>query len=491
MKSTRLVQATSVLACIFIAANLASAQEESEPDRDRLSYVIVDTGQDACFNSTQETPYPKPGEAFFGQDAHYVGNVPSYKDNGDGTITDINTGLMWQKTPDLKNKSTFAAALAGAKRFRLGGYDDWRLPTIKELYSLMLFSGLDVSPESLSGETPFIDTDYFDFAYGNVSAGERAIDAQYWSSTEYVATTMGGMPTTFGVNFADGRIKGYGRRHPGGRGEMRQFVRHVRGNPNYGKNDFVDNGDGTITDRATGLLWMKKDSGKTMNWPQALGYAEGLTYAGHDDWRAPNAKELQSIVDYSRSPSAPKPSPRGPALDPIFDITATESWFWTSTTHQSGRGGSAAVYICFGRSFGYMGPRGGRRKIDVHGAGAQRSDPKVGDPDDWPQGRGPQGDEIRIYNYIRCVRGGAATPRTTAPASRRAATREAPTTGPPRRPDGAHFVRRLDRNGDGKVSLREFDGPRNHFRRLDRNGDGYLSASEAPQGPPPPRRRPR
>lgn len=42
--------------------------------------------------------------------------------------------------------------------------------------------------------------------------------------------------------------------------------------------------------------------------------------------------------------------------------------------------------------------------IDVHGAGAQRSDPKTGDPNDYPNGRGPQGDAIHIYNYIRPVR---------------------------------------------------------------------------------------
>jgi len=41
---------------------------------------------------------------------------------------------------------------------------------------------------------------------------------------------------------------------------------------------------------------------------------------------------------------------------------------------------------------------------DVHGAGAQRSDPKSGNPDDFPKGRGPQGDGIRIYNFVRLVR---------------------------------------------------------------------------------------
>jgi hypothetical protein len=45
--------------------------------------------------------------------------------------------------------------------------------------------------------------------------------------------------------------------------------------------------------------------------------------------------------------------------------------------------------------------------VDVHGAGSQRSDPKAGDPAMFPHGRGPQGDVIRIYNYVRLVRPGS------------------------------------------------------------------------------------
>jgi len=48
------------------------------------------------------------------------------------------------------------------------------------------------------------------------------------------------------------------------------------------------------------------------------------------------------------------------------------------------------------------------RLLDVHGAGAQRSDPKVGDASQFPHGRGPQGDVIRIRKMVRCVRGGTA-----------------------------------------------------------------------------------
>jgi hypothetical protein len=66
-----------------------------------------------------------------------------------------------------------------------------------------------------------------------------------------------------------------------------------------------------------------------------------------------------------------------------------------------------AVYVCFGEALGYFKPpfsQGKGRLQDVHGAGAQRSDPKTGNPDDYPQGHGPQGDVIRILNYVRLVR---------------------------------------------------------------------------------------
>ena len=52
------------------------------------------------------------------------------------------------------------------------------------------------------------------------------------------------------------------------------------------------------------------------------------------------------------------------------------------------------------------GGSGTYQLMDVHGAGAQRSDPKAGDPRNFPHGRGPQGDVIRIYNYVRLVRSG-------------------------------------------------------------------------------------
>jgi len=367
-----------------------------------VKYPIVDTGQEKFFGNTTEIAQPSTGTPFYGQDAEYLGLQPAYQDNGDGTVTDLNTGLMWQKTPDLDILSTFADAVAGAGTFNLAGYTDWRFPTIKELYSLIDFRGSSFS------RIPYIDTDYFDFRFGDESAGERLIDAQYWSSTEYVGTTMNGDPTVFGVNFADGRIKGYPRDTGPGGLPATHFVRYVRGNPDYGVNNFLDLGDGTVTDIATGLQWQTSDDGIERNWEEALGYAQSLTLGGYDDWRLPNAKELQSILDYSKAPDATEPARREPAIDTdYFQLTETESWFWTGTTHLDAPNPNFAVYICFGQAYGYMtDPFGNTAYMNVHGAGAQRSDPKSGNPDDWAGGHGPQGDEVRIYNYVRCVRGG-------------------------------------------------------------------------------------
>jgi len=85
----------------------------------------------------------------------------------------------------------------------------------------------------------------------------------------------------------------------------------------------------------------------------------------------------------------------------------TATYFWSGTTHLDGppdRQGDAAIYVAFGRATGWMKfpPTFTPQLLDVHGA--QRSAPKTGDPALFPHGRGPQGDVIRITNYVRLVR---------------------------------------------------------------------------------------
>jgi len=96
---------------------------------------------------------------------------------------------------------------------------------------------------------------------------------------------------------------------------------------------FVDNGDGTVTDTCTGLVWQQDTAdvdgdgtvgdGDAVTWEDGLRYCEGLTFAGHDDWRLPNVKELFSILDFER--------PRE-TIDPIFGLVADDYWSSTSYT---------------------------------------------------------------------------------------------------------------------------------------------------------------
>jgi hypothetical protein len=453
---------TTIFTVILLLGSVvvSQAQLQKTEQRSSLPYCVVGTGQAKCYDNHSEISPPKLGQPFYGQDAQFQRHPSSYSLSADGlTVYDRNTGLTWQRSPDTngdgtltrKDKLTLTQALALPAKLnaaKFGGFDDWRLPSIKELYSLFDARGTDPSGPSrmdTSGLTPFIDTKYFKFAYGDTSKGERLIDSQYASSIKYVGKSARGFDKLFGVNFADGRIKGYDLQMPGG-GEKTFFVQCVRGNPQYGRNDFHDNTDGTITDRATGLMWSKADSGKGMNWQEALAWVQKKNaekYLGHNDLRMPSVKELQSIVDYTCSPD----TTHSAAINPLFDCTqitneggkADYPCYWTSTTHAGFIAGAEADYIAFGRANGWLSarvlaggppdrrggsgrggpdqgglPRAGAHEADagdyqfadVHGAGAQRSDPKAGDPAQFPHGHGPQGDVIRIYNFVRLVRGG-------------------------------------------------------------------------------------
>lgn len=368
-----------------------------------VTYPIVDTDVAEFFSDNEVIPAPSPGEPFYGQDATYMGNNPSYTDRGDGTIIDEVSGLTWEKNMGLK--ITYTEAFIKADTLTLGAYDDWRVPTIKELYSLILFTG---RVSGASAIDLFIDTTYFDQPLGDPDLGEREIDAQTWSSTQYAGLTMNGDSTVFGVNFVDGRIKGYPKYNPGSNNSVPRtmYFRMVRGNPDYGKNDFEDHSNGTISDHATALMWQQSDDGQMRDWESALSYAENLELGGYDNWRLPNAKELQSILDYTRSPQCTG----SPAIHSSFECTeildpdgnpGQYPYFWTSTTHQDGPNPyNSAVYIAFGEAQGVMNDR----LMDVHGAGSQRSDPKSGELSDYPQFFGPQGDVRYVFNAVRCVR---------------------------------------------------------------------------------------
>lgn len=107
---------------------------------------------------------------------------------------------------------------------------------------------------------------------------------------------------------------------------------YQKGYPKSGSR-FTDNGDGTVTDNASGLMWVKDPSqlggvwgtpgvSSFMSWNNAIDNCLSLVYAGHSDWRLPNIKELINLVDYGRS---------NPAIDPLFQNTRS-NYYWASTT---------------------------------------------------------------------------------------------------------------------------------------------------------------
>ncbi len=256
----------------------------------------------------------------------------------------------------------------------VGGISDWRLPNIKELWSIRDFS---------TG-WPWVDTDYFHL----VGDGSQGAQQHSWSSNYYLVDTDEAVQNVgFIVNDWTGHIKAL---------DGNRFVRCVSGDE-YGINDFVDNGDSTITDNATDLMWAQNDSGEAMDWEAALAYAEDATVAGYDDWRLPNIKELQSLADYSGV---------FPAMDStLFNVSEIVNeagsddypYYWSSTNNpyidpNDVDGYWYAWYLAAGYAVDHEGN-------DTHGAGAVRFDTKTVDA---PSGPDPE----RGENYVRLVRGG-------------------------------------------------------------------------------------
>jgi serine/threonine-protein kinase len=99
---------------------------------------------------------------------------------------------------------------------------------------------------------------------------------------------------------------------------------------------FIDNGDGTVTDGETNLIWQKDSAPERISWPEAQSYIQQLNeenFAGNSGWRLPTNEELSTLM-LSRENS------RRLFLDPIF---GSQRCFWSSTT----RGHHVACYVDF------------------------------------------------------------------------------------------------------------------------------------------------
>lgn len=363
-------------------------------------YPIRHTGVHLYYDTLSVISEPDSSSVFFDQDAASYSASTLYTDHGDGTITDLVTGLMW--TRNATPKSSLEEAHLFLHEMNQGKYNDWRIPSIKELFSLMDYSGQVFGDQS---KRLFIHPDYFIQPLGNSDQGERQTDAQTWSSTACQSLTMGKDQSRYGVNFIDGRVKAYPITNPSSGKPNQLHFRFVRGNPHYGFNLLVDNGDGTVTDQATGLMWQKEDSKTGLDWKSAFEYARDLELAGHSDWRLPTVKELQSLVEYENDIDQSHQA----SISTLFqtskrnhpDGTLNYPYYWSSTTLLDGpRPGNQAAYVCFGKASAFIHGK----YLDAHGTGAVRSDFKYLQPIEYPFSFGPQGDLVYVRNMVRCVR---------------------------------------------------------------------------------------
>jgi formylglycine-generating enzyme required for sulfatase activity len=234
-----------------------------------------------------------------GEDADYVIHPPSFTDNGDGTVTDNNTGLMWQKTDG--GEMTYDNAEQYCASLSLGGYTDWRLPGCHELFGINNYNTIN----------PALNTTFF-----------TKTAAEYWWGSEARTDDA----TKIWVVNAGGGVGAHPKSETVSAGGAKRFhvraVRTVITHPSPATR-FTDNGNGTVTDNLTRLVWQKTPSSATMTWEEALAYASGLALAGKTDWRVPNVKELQSLNDETLSkPSIPKSFINGIA----------SGNYWSSTT---------------------------------------------------------------------------------------------------------------------------------------------------------------
>jgi hypothetical protein len=349
------------------------SREEFCDNKDNNQDGNVDEGDVCTNNITPFSPVPATGQttcydqnnqmidcAGTGQDGEIKAGIPwpepRFRDNKDGTITDLLTKLTWMKNSDCLGRYKWTDALSAVAYlntysdiFRCGytgNHHDWRMPNINELLSLVNYD------YEYSGTWPL--SQVFDGAIG----------ATRFSSTQRQV----GSPYVWGVAVASGdntasltQSKGYpliavrseekaGSLVPATGQKICQDennntidcsgtemdAERKAGVP-WPSPRFKNNGDGTVTDRLTGLMWVKNSTclGAT-DWKSALekvgdfnAHPENYNcsyIADYNDWHLPNVNELKSLLDFTN----------GRNVDGILR-EMTQAWsFWSSTTVGNG-----------------------------------------------------------------------------------------------------------------------------------------------------------
>ncbi len=330
---TTAIAATAALALLATHVTMASA---APPGR------LLRTGQTRCWDGNDEW-IPCAGT---GQDGDLrKGLTRRYVDNGDGTITDERTGLMWEKLDlsptihDIRTTYSWAAAfekVATLNATAFAGHADWRLPNIFELNGIVnhgrkvpLFSDCicDIVGCTCSGplfywsSTTRVSSPTYAWLISSIE-GPLVYALSKASAFPGVRAVRGGahrgLPSrtlrTGQAKCWDASGTQIACAGTGQDGDLRRGL----------KRRYTDNADGTITDEKTGLVWEKLDDSGTIHdkdttytWAAAFEKVAALNaaaFAGYSNWRLPNSFELFSIVNLQKA---------APAVSPIFDDACT------------------------------------------------------------------------------------------------------------------------------------------------------------------------
>jgi hypothetical protein len=243
---------------------------------------------------------------FFKYDDGYyqVGQERKYE-QGDEVLRDVVTGLEWQDTNETGDSDTlfdWAEAQSYCSTLALNGEDDWRLPTVYELKSLVVYNK---KYPAMTNSFKHIIADF-----------EDSFNDEYWSSTLDASDST--------LAWAVGSFYGDDRIYPIYNWAK---VRCVRGKDRNTTIYERDETLGIVADTIANLIWQdnyreNNNSVKKASYADALSYCETLTLGRKDDWRLPNINELYSLVDKTKI---------YPSINPIFKKVVA-SYYWSSTS---------------------------------------------------------------------------------------------------------------------------------------------------------------
>jgi hypothetical protein len=303
------------------------------------------TGQTTCWN--WEDPYEEIPCTGTGQDGEIQAGVawpdlrfaPGEGIEADCMIDNL-TGLMWKKDANSSGlpweNSLHSVTLLNSSG-GLCGFSDWRMPNVNELQTL-LHAGVPNSKDWLQAQGftnvsiyPYwTSTTLGGYADAACTVNPNRGDASYGDKdtyTWYVWPVRGGEESGAVGIPQTGQKTSY---YPGDDGDLQKGV-------SWPAPRFLDPGDGTVTDNLTGLMWARDayapgppectpEIAKT--WKDALDHALCLNtyaYLGYGDWRLPNWRELESLMDRSRVPALPEGHP--------FTNVVDDFYWWSSSTN--------------------------------------------------------------------------------------------------------------------------------------------------------------